>query len=281
MNAISPYNSSFPASTGFREAYQSYSELQAARLSVSESQSKDITIYTEEGDRVTISAGREDRSQLLTYEGFRRKIFATESPGFSQVGNTLAMFKGEEFQSQSHTSFSLTIEGSLSEEEMEDITTALKDIDRVMTDFLNNGDLVNTAVKSLGLDDLGTISGIEARYSLEKSVVMEQMSMVEETRYIKNIDDKHSPLKQNETYNPAKTLLDQLTKFIEDSKVDAQKLRHPIQKLLQKHRNQAGEDSLLTSQKDQLINWVEKQLDQGFENLSEKSKVVFESPIWG
>ena len=263
MNAISPYNFSFPASTGFREAYQSYSELQATRLSVSESQSKDITIYTEEGDRVTISAGREDSSQLLTYEGLRREIFATESPGSSQVRNTSLMFKGQEFQSQSHTDFSLTIEGDLSEEEMKDITAALKEIDYVMTDFLHNGDRVNAAVKIPKLDNMGTIAGFEASYRHEKSVVLEQVAMVEDARYINAKDDKIPPLKQDETYNPVKSILDRLLKIIEDSKVEPSKLRHPIQKLFQKHRNQADEDSLLTSQKDQLINWVEKTTGSG------------------
>lgn len=281
MNSISPYNSSFPASTGFQEVYQSYSELQAARLSVSESQTKDITIYTEEGDRVTISTEDQNTSQMLTYEGLQRSMSATEGSGFSQVKNTLAMFKGEEFQSQNYNSFSISIEGDLSKEEMKDITAALKDIDRVMTDFLNNGNLVNTAVKGLELDNLRTISGIEASYIREKFVVMEQVTMFEDTRYMKAPDEKMSPLEQDETYNPAKSILDQLLKIIEDSEVDPEKLRHPIHKLLQKHRNHSGENQPLNSQKNQLINWVEKQLDQGFENLSEKSNVAFESPMWG
>ena len=63
MNSISSYSPSLSASPGFQEAYQSYSELQAARLSVSESRSKDITIFTDEGDRVT-AWGRINRTEF-------------------------------------------------------------------------------------------------------------------------------------------------------------------------------------------------------------------------
>ena len=281
MNFVSPYNTPFAPSTDFREPYRSYSVFQASKLSVSEAQSKDITIYTEEGDRVTVSTENQNSTQLLTYEGLQRKISAKEGPGFSQVRNTQTMFKGEGFQSESTSNISITIEGDLNEQEMKDIAAALKDIDRVMTDFLNNGDVVNAAVKSLKLDDLGTISGVDAIYSCEKSVVLEQVTMVEDTRYMKALDEKMSPLKHYETYNPAKSLLDQLTKIIENSEVDPEKLRQPIQKLFQKHRNHLGGNHPLNSQKDQLINWVEQRLDQGFENLSEQSDVAIESSLLG
>ena len=279
MDLISPYNSFFPSATGFREAYQSYSELQAARLSVFETQSKDITVYTEGGDRVTISTEDQNSSQLLTYEGLQKKISAAEGPRFSQVINTLAMFKGEEFQSERRSNITITIEGDLNDQEMKDITAALKEIDRVMTGMLNDGDLVNAAVKSLELNNLGTISGVEASYTHEKSVVLERVVMVEDTRYMKSLDETIPPLKQNEAYNPAKSLLDQLVKIIEDSKVEPSKLRHPIQKLLQKHRNHSGENRPLNPQKDQLMEWLEKQLDQRFDNLSKKFNVVSEPPL--
>ena len=90
MTSIIPYSpAASSAPLAFREAYQSYAELQAARLSVSETQSKDITIFTDEGDKVTISSNQQSRVQYLTYEGLSRKRISGDYQNYAIIRENL------------------------------------------------------------------------------------------------------------------------------------------------------------------------------------------------
>ena len=125
MNSIIPYNPAPPGPSDFREAYQSYAELQAVRLSISEIQTKDITIYTDEGDKITISSNEQSHAQYLTYEGLARKRISGDYQGHTVRRETLAMFKGERFEFENSRSISISVDGDLDEQELKDIKQAI------------------------------------------------------------------------------------------------------------------------------------------------------------
>ena len=275
MNAISSYSPSFPTSPGFQEAYQSYSELQATRLSVSESQSKDITIFTDEGDRVTISSNEQSHAQYLTYEGLARKRVSSEYQGHALTKESLAMFKGERFEFENSRSISISVEGDLNEQELKDIKEALKKIDKVMTDFLHRGDMVDAAVKSMEIGKLDTIASLEANYRYEKSAILEQTSLKEETTYSRSRNPETSPLSKIENpLNHLKTLIEELTNIIKESEIEPSRFKKSIQKLFSDYKNNPTENEPRDNHRIRMTEWIETELLKKLSSLSAKIKMV-------
>ena len=275
MNSITSYSPSLSASPGFQEAYQSYSELQAARLSVSESQSKDITIFTDEGDRVTISSNQQSQVQYLTYEGLSKKRVSGEYQGHALTKESLAMFKGERFEFENSGSISISVEGDLNEQELKDIKEALKKIDKIMTDFLHRGDMVDAAVKSMEIGKLDTIAGLEANYRYEKSVILEQTSLKEETTYSRGSNPETSPLAKIENpLNHIKTLIEELTNIIKESEIEPSRFKKPIQKLFSDYRDNPTENDPRDPHRIRLTEWIETELLKKISSLSARIKMV-------
>jgi len=275
MNSISSYSPSLSASPGFQEAYQSYSELQAARLSVSESQSKDITIFTDEGDRVTISSNQQCQTQHLTYEGLARKRFSGEYQGHAITKESLAMVKGERFESENSGSISISVEGDLNEQELKDIKRALKKIDKIMTDFLHRGDMVDAAVKSMEIGKLDTIASLEANYRYEKSAIFEQTSLKEKTTYSRGSNPETPPLAKIENpLNHVKSLIEELTNIIKESQIEPSRFKKSIQKLFSDYKNNPTENEPRDNHRIRMTEWIETELLKKLSSLSAKIKMV-------
>ena len=275
MNPISSYSPSLSASPGFQEAYQSYSELQVARLSVSESQSKDITIFTDEGDRVTISSNQQSQVQYLTYEGLAKKRVSGEYQGHALTKESLAMFEGEHFESEKNRSISISVEGDLNEQELKDIKEALKKIDKVMTEFLHGGDMVDAAVKSMEIGKLDTIASLEANYRYEKSAILEQTSLKEETTYSRGSNPETPPLAKIENpLNHVKSLIEELTNIIKESEIELSRFKKPIQKLFSDYRNNPTESEPRDNHRIRMTEWIETELLKKLSSLSAKIKMV-------
>ena len=274
MNSISSYSPSLSASPGFQEAYQNYSELQAARLSVSESQSKDITIFTDEGDRVTISSNQQSQTQYMTYEGLAKKRVSGEYQGHAITKESLAMFKGEIFESENSRSISISVEGDLNEQELKDIKKALKKIDKIMTNFLHGGD-VDAAVKSMEIGKLDTIAGLEANYRYEKSVILEQTRLKERTTYSRGGNPEISPLiKIENPLNHLKTLIEELTNIIKESEIEPSRFKKPIQDLFSDYRDNPTENEPRDHHRIRMTEWIETELLEIVSSLSAKIKMV-------
>ena len=275
MNSISSYSPSLSASPGFQEAYQRYSELQATRLSVSESQSKDITIFTDEGDRVTISSNQQNQTQYLTYEGLARKRFSGEYQDHAITKESLVMFKGGRFESENSRSISISVEGDLNEQELKDIKKALKKIDKIMTDFLHRGDMVDAAVKSMEMGKLDTIASLEVNYRYEKSVMLEQTSLKEKTTYLIDRNPETSPLAKIESpLNHVKTLIEELANIIEESEIELSRFKKPIQKLFSDYRDNPIENDPQDNHRIRMMEWIETELLKKLSSLSAKIKMV-------
>ena len=278
MNPVSSYNSTFPASQGFQGTSQSYAELQATRLSLSESQRKDITISTREGDRVTISINEQSQSQSLTYEGFQRTTTSAVYQDQSLAGKSLNMFQGDVFESESNKNISVTVDGDLNGEELEDIAQALKSIDRVMTHFLYGGDMTESGVQDMKIMELDTIAGLDANYRYEKSVILEQTSLKEISMYSsRGNSDILPPINGHHNFDQAKSLLEELGNIIKESKIEPGRFEKPLRKLFLRYRDNPRENEHRDSHRIRVREWIEAELQKqialstGFKTVSEFS----------
>ena len=261
MDSISSYSPSLSAATGFPAAYESHSGLQTTRLSISESRSKDITIFTDEGDRVTISSKQQNRIQYMTYESLARRRVSSEYQGRVLTKESLAMSKGERFESENSIRISITVDGDLNEQEQKDIKEALKQIDKVMTNFLHGGDMVNAAPKDMEMEKFDTIAGLEADYRFEKSVILVQTRLKERTTYSGGPNPGTSPSARIENaLSHIKTLIEELTNIIKKTEIEPSRFKKPILKLISGYRDNPASNDPRDSHGIRMVDWIETEL---------------------
>ena len=279
MNSITSYSPAPPGPSNFREAYQSYTELQAARISISETQSKDITIFTDEGDKVTISSNEQSYAQYLTYEGLSRKRISGDYQGHAITKESFAMFKGERFEFETSRSISISVDGDLNEQELKDIKKAIKGIDKIMTDLLYGGDMVKAIAKAIEIKELDTISGLEANYRYEKEVMVEQTSIKESTTYsrqgLAETAPLTKPLTKNTNYlDQLKTLIDEMDSIVKESGLEPSRFNNPIKRLFSNYRNDLHEKESQDNGKIRITELIEAELIERISHLPENLKVI-------
>lgn len=127
--------------------------------------SADITIVTDDGDRVTISSSNSLETSYTTYSGLLRS------------GSASLKAEGYEYASTLSSSLSLSIAGDLDKEEYEDILSAVKTIESLMEKPFKGSmdDLSKLAKEFLSLDSL---SSLDAAIRVEESMSYEQTQAV-------------------------------------------------------------------------------------------------------
>jgi Zn-dependent M32 family carboxypeptidase len=122
----------------------------------------DITIITDDGDRVTISSEKSLEASYSTYSGLLRS------------GSSSVKAEGYEYMSKLSSSLSLSITGDLDKEEYEDILSAVKTIESLMEKPFTGSmdDLGKLANEFGGLD---TLSSLDASIKVEESMSYEQV----------------------------------------------------------------------------------------------------------
>jgi len=141
----------------------------------------DITIITDDGDRVTISSGKSMESAYTSYSGLLRS------------GSSSVSLEGYGYQSQLRNNFSMSIVGDLDNEEYEDIISALETVDFYMKSA-SPDNMKAVAEKFGGLDSLSSLSAslrVEETMSYEQvqSVISESdQGATEEPKELKNLD---------------------------------------------------------------------------------------------
>ena len=133
--------------------------------SYSKTENADITIITDDGDRVTISSDRSMDANYSSYIGLLRS------------GSSMAKAQGYEYQNQLHSNFTMSIVGDLDSEEYDDIMSALETIDSVMEiAFTINVDDLQAVTEKLG--GLDSLSGLSASIEVTESVNYEKTQSV-------------------------------------------------------------------------------------------------------
>lgn len=156
----------FPAFCGEPCGSRSVQAEQTRVGSVSQQQSTELTITTDEGDTVTLNLA----SAMETNAGiYRSGSYEDGRAAYSQTAF---------FESSSSQSMAIEINGDLSEEELEDIREAVKTIGGMIDDFLS-GDLQEMAKDGQLLKELDTISSLDAAFSYERQALYAEQDKVE------------------------------------------------------------------------------------------------------
>lgn len=233
-------------------------------ISASDKQGAEIEIFTKEGDKVTLSFNSSSQTQYSN----------TENLTYDSSGS-LNYQKNEQFAYSSQSELSIFVEGDLSSAEQKDIHKAIQTMKNAMNNFFGESslDIGNISDK---FSKLGTLSGLEASFSYEKSLsVVEKYEKASTTSYVPHVeydddegdddDSKHIPAP-----NTIDQLVSKLTEQIESTKIDPQKFEEPIGGLFE-HFSKKIEDSLFTSEKNkanELLTAIRAQLDENIDSLN-------------
>jgi len=138
------------------------SQIQSARLSclnVCEEQSTEISIMTDEGDKVMLSAQQHAEATRLTYEHL-----VYNNAGYDWEEMELADFTLER-------EIGIALEGELNDQELADIQALLRDLGGMLKAFLTGEVESDGLPEAAGdLSRFGTISGFEADFEYRVSV---------------------------------------------------------------------------------------------------------------
>ena len=125
-------NTNFPTmfdSTGFRsQPHISQRIHESTRFAAFQKQSTDLTILTAEGDRVTLSALSQMRATSATYDHL------------ALGSGTAVQTQGQSMEQKASSAYSLSVEGDLNKQEVQEIQKIIHTIDKIMRQVLQ-GDL--------------------------------------------------------------------------------------------------------------------------------------------
>jgi hypothetical protein len=145
---------------GFALGNNEFKSSESMKVSSFSRESTDIVLFTQEGDKITISSESSSSSDYSNYRGLL----------FNNKGS--AQFKKESLSVNSDNRFSMTVEGDLSENELKDINKALKIIGKIV-EKLNSGDIENAMMLAGRAMNLESIAGVDASVEQEKKVIAE------------------------------------------------------------------------------------------------------------
>ena len=129
-------------------AYGKQNYHEATQLAFSESQKSSITITTDQGDVVTLTASHE-QAAYLDFES--RGNFAGQSMNF-----TAASLESD--------FFSLSVQGDLNDKELADIYTLMEDLTDIAGNFFS-GNLDDAMTDALQIGDMGSLSSLSATFT--------------------------------------------------------------------------------------------------------------------
>ncbi|MCP3952396.1 MAG: hypothetical protein GY697_09305 [Desulfobacterales bacterium] len=219
MTTLPAYTPSAFGSSGYHNRAASLSFQYAESTAVAHKAAQEITLYTTEGDRVTLSAAQQT-SAVYTRQGvldYRQSLAADEAATVST--EQLVAFKGESLQLADARTMTLSVDGDLNDAELADIKKALVQIDRIMRQQLR-GQAVEKGVKQAeSLLDLDTLAGVEADYSYETVVVTQHAAALEQ-----QVGAHGAPA-------PRQDPVERMADILEASRVDLPKFKSPLQQL--------------------------------------------------
>ncbi len=229
MNEINSYQPNLTARMDFNASNYSCRELNS--ISMSEQQNKDITIFTKDGDKVTLSSEKQIQALYSNYSDISYQKFSGISDKYSMELNNYTTAVNNSFEYEKNGSFSISVEGDLDKQEMRDIKKAIKSIDKIMTNLLSGGDLSKAAKKAMKVVNLDSISGIAADYSYEKTISVEHTVIEEISTYSKEGLQKIVTQAADNEANNIMNLIDEMTGIVKDSGVKPSRMVGPIKKL--------------------------------------------------
>lgn len=280
MNLIQSYQPNTLEQWDFSAYGSSYSGRQSTQVSASQQQNKDITIFTEEGDKVTISYDQQSQAFYSNCSGFSHQKISGSYDNYAIDGNKYAMFQDEKFEYDNSRYFSMSVDGDLNEQELKDVRKTIRKIDKIMTNLLNGGDISEGVAKALKLVNLDSISGLTANYSYENAISIEQTTVEEVSTYSKEgLAENVTPVINNE-FDYIKNLIDEMVKSVRNSGVKPSKTINPIKKVFSHLLKDLSEKKHQNQPKIDLARQIEEKLIEKIKQMPEQSKFpINHSPI--
>ncbi len=270
MNAISPYHQNTAGQLDFSAS--SYSNRMLTQASVSQQQNKDITIFTEDGDKVTISSGLQSQAFYSNYSSFSNEKISGSYGDHSVNQNRSTSLQDERLGYESSQHLFISVDGDLSEQEIKDVRETIKAIDRIMTDLLYGGDITKGLASALHLVDSESISGIVANYSYRNAISVEHTNVEEISTYSKDgLIESVKPTISNESDYIA-ALIDEMINMITDSIVKPSNIIDPIEKLFSRLLKDLFDTEHPDMPKISLAKLIETELINRIKQLPERSE---------
>lgn len=122
-----------------------------------------LVIETRDGDRVTINSNSFTRMDAYMYDARGVMVSDGVTAAYSHSQREITLASGQ--------SFSFSVQGDLSEEEMEDIESILQGFDGVIAE-MKEGDMAGALDQALGMGGHGTVSSFSAEISYQRSYQM-------------------------------------------------------------------------------------------------------------
>lgn len=208
----------------------------SSELSVNSYSSLDagLTIQTREGDVVTLSASQ--YSELDAYEYSSQGVVSNED------GYAAASYNVREITLSTGEAFTFTVEGDLSEEELEDIESIITGVDGIIGEMMA-GDLQEAVSQAMRIGSYDTISSYEAditvqygyaMYSEEQTATTGALGQDLAAAYLEDSDDTGTDDggTTRTVGNPESSLMDQLAELLEKQQEEALvRAREPLSSL--------------------------------------------------
>ena len=229
--------------SGYFQPENSYSSLalKAARVTAATSLSKDISLQTAEGDKVTISYRNDTSFQAASYDALYREKSLVKGENGGLMHQQMARFHTDLFAYSQESRFSLTVEGDLNEQERQDIREALARIDKLMIDTLQGGDLIQGGREAAGIIGLETIAAVDADYRYQSLVTIEEVTQAASVSNYGNpgaLEDGLSA-RSSTPMDRLQELIDRMAEIVEEwvaeKKLKPDHFTRPLEKLFADH----------------------------------------------
>ncbi len=273
MDSISSSCATTPACWDSAAVSKSYNSMQFSRISASSKESKDITIYTEEGDKVTISYDQQTQASYDSLKALSYRGDFARSGNQTMAKEVLTSIQGERFQFEDSRSLSISVDGDLNDQELSDIKKALEEVDEIMTDLLQGGNISEAMADAAEIKDLESIAGLEADYRYEKTLQVEKVALEESETYSRygTPQDISSPKHKNELDSFMK-LIDKMAKIVEDSNAKPKKFSKHLNRLFANYAKDLEEDRPGNKAKRRAADLIGAELVKRIEQLADKDK---------
>ena len=240
MDSVNAQLQRSPQQPDFYAQFFSGRSVETTEIAARSQAQKDITIYTDEGDKVTLAFESEDELLYANIQGHAYQAQKVGMQNAAAVQLQSVMVAQQSIALEREQSFTVTVEGDLSDQELEDIKTALQKIDSLMTDILYAGDFSEAAETTSELRGLESLAGIEATYQYATDIAVQQTEVQENALAA----SKESPAFHRRGHGhrrmPASRFVDDLVKIIKDAGIKPRMFLRPLKGLFKDYSGHSG-----------------------------------------
>jgi hypothetical protein len=212
----------------------SYAEVQGTSAALASNETRDITIYTDEGDKVTLSSKDSTLVYYSNYEGiFQEKpeTGSTDDPG-GQISNQESIaFQQEFFMAEHASNISITVEGDLNKEEIKDIQNVLKRMEKIMSRSLSGKGNSQWPGRPLDARGFDSIDKVNMEYRYDQTMMISYFSVKEAVSYEQAGAPEEAAIQDQENALDTDNTVDHMTSMIKDSGVSPYKFAEPVKSL--------------------------------------------------